>query len=321
MSETTEVKQTAVEAEQTINIDAEFLAKSEPAFDFKEQVLEKFGEVNDTTIGLYKKMTGKVYLAPLADLSYPLNIEEMRRGSEKIARYANAGNAIIPKSSRGFFEIAYTQKEQPYLEDLLGLNKGNLNKSIGNTYWSQQGHIKMENAPSTLHLENPQDYIKFCVFLHHKSVANSIEEAQKGMWPDAEFVMSSAASEKDAKASLYKAKSEAFSKASKMTDAQRRKASYLLGSNVEGMTDEDVANELHQLIDESPQTFLDIFNLPNRDELELVHRSILKGNLMSSEMGIYFGEHLLGMNREMAAATLAKEQMQPIKIQLMSLLK
>lgn len=295
-------------------------ASKEPIVDFNKELNNRFNPKSRQEVleELSKKMVGEVIIRPLFEASWPTNKDDFRMGTEKFTKYTGAGETLVPTSSRSSYIIEFSAEEALVLEEILHLPKNTLSKQISNQYWSADGRIMINPISDSLNLAKPEDYIKYCVLLGHKRVANS--EAELSKWPHAEWVMVNLNDVKSTRNKFNEDKGKAYIEYSKLDDERRRKLAYVLGHNVESMTDQDISEIMYSVIEATPHVLLDALKMKNTNELVIIQKAVAKAMFIENSNGITYGDHFLGVDRGTAAAMLADPKNQMLRVQIESVL-
>lgn len=181
-------------------------------------------------------------------------------GTNQVKAYEGTKTKVIPSIDRnGNYNTGLTLEDEARLEPLLGLQKGNLNKSKENKWWSQYNDglgyfIEFTgNTPLILDTEIPEHELSYLVLKGQKRVAKSVKESTH---PSAQFVIFNEEDEADKENKRGKNKRQANSLFETLSVNEMRNVLLMYGKNAESSSPAIIENQLSKLMDEDPLTFL-----------------------------------------------------------------
>lgn len=214
-------------------------------------------------------------------------------------------------------------------EEIAALNKkvnydlsDHFNSEEPHSFWdSPMSMVKLENNTMFFDISQPLNYIKVKILRASKYVANSMEDYENGLFPEATHVIFDESQQAELLASKVQQEEDAVIAASKMT--KDRKIEIILslgGKNLKGQSDNFVKVELSKLIKKDPGEFLR-YNEMNKEELTnyaLVLEALQKSVLRKDGHKILYHDSALGMDEVEVAKYLLAPDNQDLKIRLMA---
>lgn len=153
----------------------------------------------------------------------PLDLEKWhgKHGQESFAQ--PKGLEVLYDSATGKYATGLTDEEAEKYGKLLGVNLSNVfNPNEPHPYWSTQAaKIKLPNKLMVLHIDRPQDYVKWKNLLANKRVANSLHDYNMGRYPDATHYIEDEQAEVAEKANKFQQIQAAHKLAAKMSNDQK----------------------------------------------------------------------------------------------------
>lgn len=143
-------------------------------------------------------------------------------------------------------------------------------------FWdSPKSVIELPFKTFTLNLDNPYDYIKYKVIMAHPSVANSIEDYKKGLFPQAShFIVNNEEVNKE-KAKILSLKPKIYAKLPKMAASEKLRVILLVGGmNLKGASLEEIDIMLDNLIDKKTNDVYDVLT-QNKDDVAMKYNVML----------------------------------------------
>lgn len=171
-------------------------------------------------------------------------------------------------------------------------------------FWdSKMGEIKLENRTMFFNTDNPVDYIKVKVMKESKYIANSLQDYETGLFPEATHVIFDEAEEVQVKATTVETKNRVIIESSKLTLGQKidlitilsAGSDYLRTKALRGKSDAFVSVELDKYIQKNPKEVLRVMSLSKEDlgTQALVLEALQRHVLVKEGLRIkYFEEHL-----------------------------
>jgi hypothetical protein len=222
----------------------------------------------------------------------------------------------------GKYATGLNQKEiEEYGKDL-GVNLDDkFNPDKPHEFWStKQAWIELPNHPIVLDKSNIRDKIKIANLKASKYVANSMEELEKGMWPDAIFVMYDEEEEVTSKASKIETKNQCVLLASKMSKEKKIQLIRILENrSADNQSDSWITTMVDEMINKHS---VDFIKYANMDKEELTIRSVilkaLENNVLRKEgMLIYYYSDPIAPSFEEAVAWFKDPNNQEMKIRIL----
>jgi len=124
----------------------------------------------------------------------------------------------------GGYATGLTPEEEEKYSNLLGVDLSRkFDPEKPHPYWSSPASwLRLPNRTTLLNPNNPRDFVKWKNMLASRYVANSIEEWEKGLWPDATHVIYDERQNAALKASKVQLKQKAYVALSPLSTEQKR---------------------------------------------------------------------------------------------------
>lgn len=168
-------------------------------------------------------------------------------------------------------------------------------------YDSAQGKVKLENNTMFFNLADPLNEIKVGILRGHPKVANSQEEFEQGLWPDAEFVIYDAQVEVSQKATRAEKKMKAYSIAAKI-DVEKKQAliSIITGEDVRKQGTAYIDGRIDEIIERDIDTFIKYAEKANQDImlLGIIANAKAFGIISEKDGQLRFGDIALGVDEQ-----------------------
>jgi hypothetical protein len=187
--------------------------------------------------------------------------------------------------------------------------------------------FKLENNTMFFDTSLALNFIKVKAMKASKFVANSLEEWEEGLWPDATHVIYDEAEVAQIKASIVATEDEAIIAASKLTKDKKIELLFILaGKNMKGQSDDFVNVALSEFIKKRPvpgekgeSGAAQFLRLINEDKTEtanqaLVMEALEKNVLRRDGHRIYYMDAPLGNDEVEVAKYLSDDDNQDLKI-------
>jgi hypothetical protein len=204
-------------------------------------------------------------------------------------RYPKCKDTLIAQQGRGGYFTGLSEAVQRKFEADLQLNENDL--APYSKYWLDYA-IHIHDKTLTLDLSRPKDLLDYHVCMASPRVANSVTEMDN--WPKAEYVLYDA--EEDAKKENVEVQQRrrAFARFGKMTSSEMKDVLKLMGNKADGMTATMVENKIDQLIQEAPEKFNAIMDLPNFQTRVLVEDLLRINAIRKSGTHFLVGDDVIG---------------------------
>lgn len=191
----------------------------------------------------------------------------------------------------GVFVEVLNEDECRAAEEILGLEKGSMNRNkVKNNYWAKY-KIEVPKDGLTLHLDNINDYIAYKVLVANKSlIADSLETLKNRRLLSYEFFISKANEEategKKSLDVLQKAFNE-YAKIDKKKDEKRIILELMMNTVLsEKMTDEEISNKYKEYLVGNPQKFLNTISDKHFEMKKFIQKALQKGVLCYKGLNI-----------------------------------
>lgn len=214
--------------------------------------------------------------------------------------------------------------EAQYYGRLLKYDLSNVyNPEESHPFWdSSLGAIKLENKTMILDLSKPLNYVRYKIMVSSKYVANSIQDYEKGLYPEATHYIYNEKEDIEKKATKANLIKQAYTKASEITKAKKIEIINILeDANLKGQSDNFIEVTLARLIDTKAKDVLNIMNMNSEDTslhsmiLEALQKSVLRKE-RNKDAILYFGEPI-GTDIYDTIQNLKKEENQDLKLRIL----
>lgn len=226
-------------------------------------------------------------------------------------RFPKCKDTITAKQGRGGYHTGLTDEARKQLEKDLFLAEDTL--SPYSKYWVEYA-IFVYDKELTLDLNNPKDLLDYHLCLQSPRVANSVNELE--LWPKAEYVIYDA--EEDAKKDnkAVQERRRAFGKFSKMSTAEMIDVLKLTGKNATNMTATMVENMVDQMIQNDPEEFNRVLDLPGFKTRVLIEDLLNINAIRKNGTHYLVGDEAIGHDLESAVLYLENPKNQNMLISL-----
>jgi len=248
----------------------------------------------------------KVLIKPL-----PIKKWHGKTGSEDFSRGLILMPLVNPSTYR--FETGLTEEEKEELaKKLTGVDLDDSYTPNKDGFWTSNAvKIKLGNTTTILETDNVYDYIKWKLCKASSHVANSLEEWEKGNFPDASYYIYSEEEEIAKKASKTKVIKDAYIAMSKLTISMKRNIVMVgLNKNTSNLSEDEIDGYLGDMITKNPKEFIE---LANADKKYIAHKAFLyeahiQGIVSKKGLAWYYLGELLGKTTDDAITYLASEE-------------
>lgn len=219
--------------------------------------------------------------------------------------------------------------EEQYYSKLLKADLSNqFDIDTPHPFWdSKMSEIKLENRTMLFDTKNPLDYVKVKVMKQSKYVANSLEDFENGLFPEATHVIFDEAQEVEVKASAVEIKNKVIVEASKLNIGQKidivtvlsAGSDYLRAKTLRGKSESFVNVELDKYIQKNAKEVLRVMNMSKEDlsTQALVLEALQKHVLVKEGLKIRYFEEYLGSDINEVVDRLNTSEYNEIKIRIM----
>lgn len=212
--------------------------------------------------------------------------------------------------------------EAQYYGKLIGKDLSNVvDVNKPHDFWdSNAAVVKLENNTMILNTTIPIDYIKYKILLGSKYVANSKQEYEEGLYPDATHIIFNEQEEIEVKAKKIDIKNQAIIKASKLIPSRMKQIILLMTNKlIDRNSSEFLQVEMDKLIQSNPEGVLRYIDM-DKDVLTsqaLVVEALYKNVLKRVGHSITYHDTVLGLEVIDVVEFLNKPQNQELKIAIM----
>lgn len=215
-------------------------------------------------------------------------------------------------------------------EDIKLLRKKGVQYDLSDNFISDTPHpfwdssmavIKLENNTMFFDTDAPIDFIKIKMMRASRFVANSMQEYESGLFPDATHVLYDEQETAAIKASKVELKNKAIIEASKLNTERKIQLIMILGGkNVKNQSTDFIAVELDKVVTKDPEEFLRHVTMSKAHLAShaLVLEALQKTILRREGQRIYHMDTPLGIDEIEVAEYLAKDENQDIKLLILS---
>ena len=212
--------------------------------------------------------------------------------------------------------------ERGYYEALLGENMPNffIPSKHKDTYWAKKAsRLTLDYVTQTFDTSNPRDYVRWKNMKASRFVANSLEDYNKGFYPDATHYIHNEEEEMEEKAKRTEVRNQAYKEIFKMTKARKLDlVLVLMQKDMSEQTDDFLTVAVSELAEKKSQEVLE-FSQRDKEDSGLHAKIIslnLKNHIIQKEGKYMFGDIFLGITIPQVIEFLKNERNQEIKIAL-----
>lgn len=188
----------------------------------------------------------------------------------------------VPMLHNGQLQNVLTNEEKDYLEMVLGLPDNSLSVyREKDNFWKSQ-YVRLEKSETVLHLDNPQDYIKYKILLANKNLIcpdlKTLQDRPKATY---QYVIISEGEEAKANMGRVNARKEAYKEYGKIEndkDTLRLIVETMTSRPVATSTSlEKLAGQIDNLIENNAKMFLSIIKDPLLKTKVLIRNGVEAG--------------------------------------------
>lgn len=196
---------------------------------------------------------------------------------------------------------------------------------IPHPFWDgPMGVIKLENNTMFFDISLPMKYIHYKVMQASRYVANSMEEYDEGLWPEATHVIWDESILVEQKASKIELKNSAIVELSKLSLQRKREIILIMrGKETAGQSEAFLVPILDEIVNKDTQDFLDLLN-SNKKEVStkaLVIACMERGIFRKDGHRIFHMDSPLGDSVETVTDYLMDDANQEFKLYIIGKLK
>lgn len=218
------------------------------------------------------------------------------------------------KNCSDYIGSYFTRSGQLYTglseEDATRLSKATgLALHKGSEYWNDF-FIRVANKDITLNTDDPFDELRYLFLKSHKTVADGLSDNN----PSARYALINKEAEATEVNKYNKVKRGAVKEFDKLSLNDMRKVLRLYGHKSDTLSAELVENKLYDLIERSPEKFLDIWvNNKRRETQYLVQEAVGKNIIRRNKSEYKYGTDIIGYNLEDAISYLDAAEHRDLK--------
>lgn len=229
---------------------------------------------------------------------------------------------VLYNNETGKYATGLNAADKERLEEITGLDLSDtFNPSVPHPYWSTAAaKIKLPNTTLVLDTTKPQEEIKVANLRASKYVANSINDLEAGLYPEATHVIFSEEEEVEVKATKISKKMSCMKLVMKMTKDEKTNIVQILSNkSVRGRSENFVDVEIDEIIEAKPDEFLLYAKMDKQDlytraaVMEAIHRNVLT----KEGTAIYYMGDKLASDLEDAIAYFMNPQNQKLKVSIL----
>lgn len=222
----------------------------------------------------------------------------------------------------GRYQVALKQEELDKLEEETGYDLSlNYNPESAHPFWSSKtAQVRLENRTMFFDQTKPVDRIRVGVMKKSPLVAPSLKAYEKGLYPEAEFVITNEEESLEGKALKIKNIREANILAADLSPAKLKQiVSIITGRSTTNISETALSVAVHEIIEEQADRFLLTASLEPEDlqVQSMVKEAIFAGHITRRNTGLYFDGDLVGATESDVVTLMSEPQNQPIKMRLL----
>lgn len=199
----------------------------------------------------------------------------------------------------GTYATGLSNKEEEELEKVTGLDLSNtFNPLKPHPFWdTKPGTLVLPNHTIILNTDLPFDNIKIHIAKASKFVANSLEDLEKGLFPDATHVIFDEEQEVELKARKIELRKSALKKVLKMSKNEKLDLILIIsGKLLKKQSDSYIEVEMDKIVQDKPSMLLEY---ANRDKAYIKNRAFIleaiQSNVLQKRNGsIYYMDEVIG---------------------------
>jgi len=226
-----------------------------------------------------------------------------------LIRYRNCYEDIGPYYTRsGMIYTGLTPADEERLGKILGQNLGR-----NSDYW-KNFFIRTYSTDIYLNLDDPNDELRYLFCKNHKRVKTSIFEHKAG----ANFLLINKEEEAKKSNMINKTRRTAMKEFDRLSTEEIRKCLRLFGHNGDNMEPEVAENNLFEIVESNPQSFIDRWVNNTRREVEATVERAISMNIIRRSKNVYrYGSEIIGRTMSETLDFLENPKNQDILISIM----
>lgn len=225
--------------------------------------------------------------------------------------------------STGKYKTGLTDEEAIEYGKLLGVSLSNIfNINKPHEFFdSPAGKVRLESATTTLNLNNPRDYVKYCILKESPLVANSQEELDSGFFPEALYIMFNEEGEEKIKLSRIEKRRLATKELFSLDSATKRQIVRILSEkSTRGKSEKFVEIEIDSIIENKTEEFLALISSKDKSTIflkALVLEALDRNILIKEEGKIKYMGEAIGLDTDDCVSFLGNNDNQLIKMKIL----
>lgn len=235
----------------------------------------------------------------------PLDIEKWHNFKGKDSFSKPVTIEALVNSDTSQFAVDISEKRLKELEEITGYDLSlNFKMGVEHPFWnSPTGYIKLENKTNIFLPDRPIDEIKIGILKASSLVANSMEDYEKGLYPNAEFVIYDLEEEAENKLSKIKAKNKAIIECEKLSKQRKLELIQIIGGQtLKNQSDKFIDLKIDNILNKEGGAKEILLFLKRDKDRTFLHAAILealqKNILRKKDSHIYYFEDKLGYDIE-----------------------
>lgn len=222
----------------------------------------------------------------------------------------------------GQYQVDLSEDELKQIAEQTGYDLSlRYNPESSHPFWDTKlGQVRLENRTMYFDKSKPLERLRIAVLKKHPICAASRRAFEKGLFPEAEFMITNEEESLDTKAAKVKAKREAVIMAAEMSPAQLQWIIAILrGKTTRNMQANALTIAVDELIEESPEKFLATAKM-DADDLKtqaIVKEAIFAGVITRRKNGLFFEGENVGATEGDVIALITDPMNQALKIRML----
>lgn len=244
-----------------------------------------------------------------------------KTGSESFKRPQKL-KALVDAETMEYASGLNAEEKEKYSKLLRQDLSTQYNPDAPHPFWdSNLATVSLENNTIFLDPQKPIEFVKIKMTKASRFVANSLQEWEQGLWPDATHVIFDESEEVAVKATKVEMKKQAVIKSAELSKSRKIQLILILaGKNLKGKSDDFVEVELDKIVQKFPKEVLRHIN-KDAEEISLealILECLQKSILRKKGHKIFYLDHFIGGDMLDVISYLSNEENQDLKIKLMA---
>jgi len=244
-----------------------------------------------------------------------------KEGKESFSQPSKIKALYDPTNGR--YATGLSEKDKERLEKITGFNLSDFfNPNEPHEFWdSDAATVTLPNHTFVLNLEIPLDEIKYNILKASKFIANSEQDLQDGLYPEATHIIFDETEQVRIKATKVQQKLEVYKRVLKLSKAVKMQIILILSKKqAVGLNDEQIDIEIDELVQQNPVGILDLLSKPKNyiATKATIIEATYKGILTQRNKSYYYMDELIGEDIEEAVDYLLDVKHQQLKTILLS---